>query len=146
MTSRIVITAVIATGALASSAGAALAASALSTDTNASAAQYGSPSPQSTTLGGGSEGNPSGPSGGGAGGGGPSGGGVAGGGGPSAGGVAGAGTQAPAASQAPRQLEAQSAGRLPFTGYAAIPLLLIGLALLSGGVVLRRSTHGHAAG
>jgi hypothetical protein len=29
-------------------------------------------------------------------------------------------------------------GTLPFTGYAAIPLLLIGVALLAGGLVLRR--------
>jgi len=37
---------------------------------------------------------------------------------------------------------AQSAGdELPFTGFAAIPVLLIGLALLSAGLVLQRSSR-----
>ena len=38
-----------------------------------------------------------------------------------------------------RQLGAEpGGGELPFTGFAAIPLLLLGFALLTGGVVLRR--------
>ena len=40
--------------------------------------------------------------------------------------------------QAPRQLAAEEDDELPFTGYAAIPILLIGLALLATGLVLRR--------
>jgi hypothetical protein len=44
------------------------------------------------------------------------------------------------ATQPLRQLTAGASGRdLPFTGYAAIPILLIGVALLVGGFVLRRS-------
>jgi hypothetical protein len=40
--------------------------------------------------------------------------------------------------QPARQVEAASEGELPFTGFAAIPILLGGIALLSGGLVLRR--------
>jgi hypothetical protein len=47
----------------------------------------------------------------------------------------------PETAQAPRQLEAGAGEELPFTGYAAIPLLLGGLGLLVSGVVLRRRTH-----
>jgi hypothetical protein len=39
-----------------------------------------------------------------------------------------------------RQVES-SDNELPFTGYAAIPVLLAGIALLSVGVVMRRRTH-----
>lgn len=46
-----------------------------------------------------------------------------------------------AAAQAPRQLTASQAGKLPFTGYAAIPLLLLGLALFVTGCVMRRSSR-----
>lgn len=43
--------------------------------------------------------------------------------------------------QAPRQVVAAQTGQqLPFTGFAAIPVLLGGLALLGTGVVLRRRT------
>ncbi len=128
MTSRIAIIALLATGALMGSAGAALGASALSTDTSASALQYGQ-GKQDVAL---------------AGSGGPSAGGPGAGSTPPAGtkpGVAGVRSDTPpAAAQAPRQLEASSADTLPFTGYAAIPLLLIGLALLTCGLVLRRRT------
>jgi len=41
------------------------------------------------------------------------------------------------AAQAPRQLKASGAS-LPFTGLAVIPIVLIGLALLSVGMLLRR--------
>ncbi len=44
-----------------------------------------------------------------------------------------------AVAQAPRQLEADRAGELPFTGYAGGPMLLIGLGLLITGMVLRRN-------
>jgi hypothetical protein len=39
--------------------------------------------------------------------------------------------------QPERQVENGSSGQLPFTGFAAIPVLLGGIALLSGGLVLR---------
>ena len=46
-------------------------------------------------------------------------------------------------SQPARQQAAAAEGsELPFTGFAAIPVLLGGLALLSGGLVLRRRTRG----
>jgi hypothetical protein len=37
--------------------------------------------------------------------------------------------------------ETSPKGQLPFTGFAAIPVLLLGLALLTGGMVLRRSSR-----
>jgi hypothetical protein len=40
-----------------------------------------------------------------------------------------------------QQAAAAQTGQLPFTGFAAIPVLLGGLALLSGGLVLRRRTR-----
>jgi hypothetical protein len=45
--------------------------------------------------------------------------------------------------QAPKQLKE---GELPFTGFAVIPVLLFGIALLAGGLALRRSMRGRAAG
>ena len=48
--------------------------------------------------------------------------------------------------QAPRQVvAAQSGTELPFTGFSAIPVLLVGLALLAGGLVLRKRTREHGA-
>ena len=41
-----------------------------------------------------------------------------------------------------QQAAAAQTSQLPFTGFAAIPVLLGGLALLSGGLVLRRRTRG----
>lgn len=157
MRSRLAITALLATGALMSSGGAALGVSALSTDLTASSAQYGGPpasdSPSSgtsgtgATAGTGGTGTPgsaavlgtqsaSPASTGGAG--------VAGTGDDSPdSGVAGARTasEPTAAAQAPRQISASTADELPFTGYAAIPMLLIGLALLASGLVLRRGAR-----
>jgi hypothetical protein len=40
-----------------------------------------------------------------------------------------------------QQAAAATTGQLPFTGFAAIPVLLGGLALLTGGLVLRRRTR-----
>jgi hypothetical protein len=42
--------------------------------------------------------------------------------------------------QPSRQLESGSATQLPFTGFAAIPILIGGIALLTVGLVLRRRT------
>lgn len=138
MRSRIAITALLATGALMSSGGAAIGVTALSTTRDASQAQYGTVAttetsttptattptatvpPRSGTLAGGDEGGDT----------------------PSSG-IKGTSEESPTAQAQPaRQLESTSDGKLPFTGYAAIPLLLGGLALLLTGVVLRRSTNG----
>jgi hypothetical protein len=146
MRSRLAIMAVLATGAVMSTGGAALGVSALSTDLTASSAQYGtsaaatpSATGNSGVLGtsnsGGTTTTPTGSS-----------------------GVKGAATSSPtgksgvagestsaatptAVAQAPRQLESSQGDQLPFTGYAAIPLLLGGLVLLAIGLVLRRSTR-----
>lgn len=146
MRSRIAITALLATGALLSSTGAAIGVSALSTTGDASQAQYGpvetttttstttttarteSIAPSGDTLAGGADvaaTPPSAQE-------------------PSSGGVEGfsdESTPATAQAQPARQLESDSDGELPFTGYAAIPLLLAGLALLVAGLVLRRGTN-----
>jgi hypothetical protein len=45
---------------------------------------------------------------------------------------------APAAAQPTRQVEAGAGNELPFTGFAAIPILLGGIALLATGLVMRR--------
>jgi hypothetical protein len=44
-----------------------------------------------------------------------------------------------AAAQASRQLESDGSAELPFTGYAAVPTLLIGIGLLAMGLILRRN-------
>ena len=46
-------------------------------------------------------------------------------------------SSSPPAAQETRQLESND-NELPFTGYAAIPVLLAGIALLGAGVVMRR--------
>jgi hypothetical protein len=128
MRSRIAITALLAAGALMSSGGAALGVSALSTTNDASQAQYGpvvtTPaqpvSPSGDTLAGTDEGTTNTPA---------------------RSGRKDATDQSTATAQPARQLAADT-NKLPFTGYAAIPLLLAGLVLLVSGVVLRRRTDG----
>jgi hypothetical protein len=43
--------------------------------------------------------------------------------------------------QPTRQVAATTASQLPFTGFAAIPVMLGGIALLTGGLVLRRRSR-----
>ena len=123
MKSRLVILTTLVLGMLMSTAGAGLAVSGLNGSHNASIAEYGTSTPTPTKTGGGGvlgeqdtgagqNVSPSEESGGGTGG---------------------------NAVQPSRQVEAGSTGSsLPFTGFAAIPILLGGLVLLSGGLVLRR--------
>lgn len=149
MRSRILITAVLVAGALVIDAGAAYATSALSVAGDAASAQYGNvqeqqpvlvPTPPpppaaavlstSPTVGSGtspaetagirpaSDTSPT-----------------------PAGDVAAARTPTVATAQTPRQLEVSGSGKLPFTGYAAISVLLAGLALLGGGLALRRGAR-----
>jgi hypothetical protein len=129
MKSRLTILAMVAFGMLFSTAGAGLAVSGISSNTNnASVAQYGTPTPTptpvSTTVAAEEEG-----------------------------GVLPAeetnnapeGDVAPAEeatqTQPTRQVEATTGSQLPFTGFAAIPVMLGGIALLTGGLVLRRRTR-----
>src|SRR3954469_22707589 len=160
MKSRVVILTMLVFGMLLSTAGAGLAVTGLSGNDSASTGQYapgthsgppGTPTPTSTTTpsGGGGvlgdtdespTGGGSSPSGGGtspSGGSAPSGGGTS----PS-GGVAGETSTQPA-----RQVEAgantSSGSSLPFTGFAAIPILFGGLVLLGAGLVLRSRAGEH---
>jgi hypothetical protein len=43
--------------------------------------------------------------------------------------------------RAPRQVAEQGSSALPFTGWATIPIMLVGFALLGTGLVLRRRTR-----
>jgi hypothetical protein len=138
MKSRVVILTMLVFGMLLSTAGAGLAVTGLSGNPSASSAQYpGTPTPTPSTTGGGVLGeqdegpgdvSPAENSGGGGGGTSPA---------ESAGGANG--------TQPSRQVEAgagKSGSSLPFTGFAAIPILFGGLVLLGGGLVLR-SRAGH---
>ena len=131
MKSRLAIVAMVAFGMLFSTAGAGLAVSGISSNTdNASVAQYGAVTPTPTPEEGGvlpAEETHNAPS----------------------GGVSPAeetspsesGGTAPEQAQPARQVEATTASQLPFTGFAAIPVMLGGIALLTGGLVLRRRTR-----
>jgi hypothetical protein len=119
MRSRLAITSMLAFGLLMTGSGAALGVSALTTTPSASEAQYGQvlgasaedEEPGAPTLGGGGNGE-----------------------------VAGDSADAPlATAQAARQLESDEGAELPFTGYAAVPTLLIGIGLLAMGLILRRN-------
>ena len=137
MKSRLVILSMLVFGMLLSTAGAGLAVSGLSDEDNASVAQYGKQGPEGSGGGGGGgvlgdqdAGNGPADNGGSA---------PAGGEGGDNGGV-----------QPARQVEAgvQATGgeeQLPFTGFAAIPILLGGVALLTTGLVLRRRSGDDAA-
>jgi hypothetical protein len=128
MKSRLAIVAMVASGMVFSTAGAGLAVSGIATsNNNASVAQYGTPTPTPTPT--------------------------------PKGGVLPAeetSTPTPAPTNAPkcpcpkggtlpaeatRQVAATSSSQLPFTGFAAIPVMLGGIALLSGGLWLRRRTR-----
>ena len=124
MKSRLTILAMLVAGILLSTTGAGLAISGSSSRGDAGVAQYGTPTPSATPQGdvlgqeesGGGNGN---------------------------GNSNGNAPAAPpaAAAQPARQVEA-SGTSLPFTGYAALPILLGGVALLGGGLVLRQRTRG----
>ena len=137
MKSRIAILATLALGMVLSTGGAGLAVSGFASQSdNAAATQYGTPTPTATTTptGGGGNNDVLGEE--------ESGGGNPTGGGNENGGPAGQEDE----EQPARQVEAgaQAGGgddeELPFTGFAAIPVLLGGVALLTTGLVLRRRT------
>ena len=124
MKSRIAILTMLVAGILFSGAGAGLAVTGIAGNDQASIAQYGNGNDQGEddqggnsvggeTVGGGSESENSSPS---------------------------AGTGVEPARQA-QFSSGQGSGQLPFTGFAAIPVLIGGLALLSAGLVLRRRTR-----
>ena len=116
MKSRMVILSMLVFGMLLSTAGAGLAVTGLSGHHNASVAQYGAatPTPENDVLGDEDTGQGVSPANGG-----------------------GGGRVQPA-----RQVEAgdTTGSSLPFTGFAAVPILLGGIVLLSAGLVLRRRT------
>ena len=119
MKSRLVILTMLVFGMLLSTAGAGLAVSGLSSQTDASSAQYATETPSGggDVLGNEDAGTNVAPANGG-------------------------GDDSPSAVQPARQVEAGATtnSKLPFTGFAAIPVLLGGIALLSAGLVLRRRT------
>jgi len=124
MKSRIVILSMLVLGMLLSTTGAGLAVSGLAGQDNASNAQYGTSSPTGggNVLGDEDSGNNALPE-----------------------SNSGGGDTSPAggnAVQPARQVEAgaNTNSKLPFTGFAAVPVLLGGIALLSAGLVLRRRT------
>jgi hypothetical protein len=121
MKSRLVILTMLVLGMLLSTTGAGLAVSGLS-GTNASIAQYSTPTP---TGGGGVLGDQD------------TGSGTS----PEENGGGGTAPDTDTNTQPARQVEAgANNSSLPFTGFAAIPVLLGGIALLSAGLVLRRRT------
>ena len=114
MKSRLTILAMLVAGMLLCTTGAGLAVSGISSGTNAAQGQYGGEQPQGDVLG------------------------------EEESGGGGGGTEQPAQETQPaRQVEAGANGNeLPFTGFAALPVLLGGVVLLGGGLVLRARTRG----
>lgn len=114
MKSRLTILAMLVAGMLLCTTGAGLAVSGLSSKGNAASAAYPNEQPQGDVLG--EE---------------------------ESGGGGGQPAAVPAAEAQPaRQVEAGAGDQLPFTGYAALPVLLGGAVLLGGGLVLRARTRG----
>jgi hypothetical protein len=113
MKSRLTILAMLVAGMLLCTTGAGLAVSGLSSSGNASSAAYPDERPQGDVLGEEESGG-------------------------------GGGSEQPAEETQPaRQVEAGGGGsELPFTGFAALPVLLGGVVLLGGGLVLRARTRG----
>jgi hypothetical protein len=125
MKSRLAILSTLVAGMLLSTTGAGMAVTSLRAQhDNAAVAQYGTPTPTPTP---GSKGGPGSVLG-------ESNSNQPGGGGGQNNGVAGDDNEL----QPTRQVESGSGGSLPFTGFLAIPVLLGGIALLTGGLVLRR--------
>ena len=119
MKSRMVILSMLVFGMLLSTAGAGLAVTGLSSQHNASVAQYGKTPPGNNVLGDQDSGQGVQPS--------------------DTNPANGGGTD----TQPSRQVQAGTttpSSNLPFTGFAAVPILLGGIALLSAGLVLRRRT------
>jgi hypothetical protein len=120
MKSRLTILAMLVAGILLSTTGAGLAISGSSSRGDAGVAQYGTPTPTATPQGDVLGEEESGGN-----------------------GTSNSGGNAPAEETQPaRQVEAGSGSSLPFTGYAALPILIGGVALLGGGIVLRYRTRG----
>jgi len=111
MRSRLAIVSMLVAGLLMSSGGAALGISSLTSTGSASQAQYGGP-PERDVLGDSEEG-----------------------------GNGDSGSRPRSETQSTRQVSTPASAGLPFTGYASIPVLILGLALLSTGLVLRRSVR-----
>jgi type VI protein secretion system component VasF len=118
MKSRLTILAMLVAGILLSTTGAGLAVSGMASGDDAAMSQYATPTPQGNVLGeeesGGGSKQPAGEA---------------------------QGEPVPAAQPA-QQVEAGSSSELPFTGFAALPVLLGGVVLLGGGLVLRARTRG----
>ena len=119
MKSRIAVIAMLVFGMLFSTAGAGLAVGGFADEDQASVAQYGAPGGDEDQDEGGVLGERD----------------------EEGGSVQGVSDDVAAAEQTEFTASAQTGGELPFTGFAAIPVLLIGLALLAAGTMLRRSSR-----
>jgi len=115
MKSRLTILAMLVAGMLLCTTGAGLAVSGLSSKGNASSAAYPDERPQGDVLGEEESGGGEQPA---------------------------EEAQPNEAAQPARQVEAGAGNELPFTGFAALPVLLGGVVLLGGGLVLRARTRG----
>lgn len=109
MKSRVALVMVLALGVFMSGTGATLAVTGLASSGSASSAQYPEPASEDT-LGHSGDGNGNQPT---------------------------AATVTPVETQAVRQVASTSSGSLPFTGFLAIPVLIVGVGLLGAGVAMR---------